>query len=198
MNPSWKAFAEEAFATGTQPRTNPDGDVDLQGKSYDGFRVPKCKTCEGVVSSDTSLSFVSSSSPRASLTIHFGPFFGSDETQRRLLRRVHRGGGQVASVSHPSFPARSSSLDSPSPSRSPFRPQSQNCRLRLPAPHPRHLARDLLRVQVSPARRHAHSSQSLSLTTFQAHLPSSSPSCHFPSSPLFPAFLPPASSLGTE
>lgn len=51
LNPSWKQFAEEAFSSGTQPRTNPDGDVDLQGVSYDSFKVPTCEECDAIVSS---------------------------------------------------------------------------------------------------------------------------------------------------
>lgn len=30
LNPSWKAFAEEAERTGTMPATNPDGDVSVE------------------------------------------------------------------------------------------------------------------------------------------------------------------------
>lgn len=29
-----------------QPRTNPDGDVDLRGANYNSFNVPSCRICE--------------------------------------------------------------------------------------------------------------------------------------------------------
>ncbi|KAI0923418.1 hypothetical protein AcW1_006389 [Taiwanofungus camphoratus] len=44
-NPQWKAFVDELEATGRQPRTNPDGDVVLEGVSYDDFVVPDCPAC---------------------------------------------------------------------------------------------------------------------------------------------------------
>ncbi|KAH9930335.1 DHS-like NAD/FAD-binding domain-containing protein [Fomitopsis serialis] len=44
-NPEWKAFADELEATGRQPRTNPDGDVVLEGVNYDEFVVPDCPEC---------------------------------------------------------------------------------------------------------------------------------------------------------
>ncbi|CCM02533.1 uncharacterized protein FIBRA_04635 [Fibroporia radiculosa] len=44
-NPQWKAFADELEATGQQPRTNPDGDVVLEGVQYDDFTVPDCPEC---------------------------------------------------------------------------------------------------------------------------------------------------------
>ncbi|KAI9464749.1 DHS-like NAD/FAD-binding domain-containing protein [Boletus coccyginus] len=44
-NPKWKAFADELEATGKKPRTNPDGDVVLEGVSYDDFVVPECLEC---------------------------------------------------------------------------------------------------------------------------------------------------------
>ncbi|CAL1714214.1 unnamed protein product [Somion occarium] len=36
-NPQWKEYADELEATGQKPRTNPDGDVQLEGVSYDDF-----------------------------------------------------------------------------------------------------------------------------------------------------------------
>ncbi|KAK4684689.1 hypothetical protein P7C73_g5481, partial [Tremellales sp. Uapishka_1] len=45
-NPIWEEGAKEAARTGTQPRTNPDGDVDLQGANYESFAVPKCRICQ--------------------------------------------------------------------------------------------------------------------------------------------------------
>ncbi|KAH9832604.1 DHS-like NAD/FAD-binding domain-containing protein [Rhodofomes roseus] len=44
-NPQWEAFADELEATGRQPRTNPDGDVVLEGVNYDEFVVPDCPAC---------------------------------------------------------------------------------------------------------------------------------------------------------
>ncbi|THV02489.1 DHS-like NAD/FAD-binding domain-containing protein [Dendrothele bispora CBS 962.96] len=46
-NPQWKEFAEEIERTGTQPRTNPDGDVAIEhlGVSYNTFVVPDCPSC---------------------------------------------------------------------------------------------------------------------------------------------------------
>ncbi|GBE89592.1 DHS-like NAD/FAD-binding domain-containing protein [Sparassis latifolia] len=44
-NPQWKAFADELEETGSQPRTNPDGDVVLEGVSYEDFEVPDCPAC---------------------------------------------------------------------------------------------------------------------------------------------------------
>ncbi|TCD71735.1 hypothetical protein EIP91_005501 [Steccherinum ochraceum] len=44
-NPQWKAFADNLEATGRKPRTNPDGDVVLEGVKYDDFVVPECPTC---------------------------------------------------------------------------------------------------------------------------------------------------------
>ncbi|KAL4261976.1 sirtuin family protein [Pleurotus pulmonarius] len=44
-NPKWKEFMAESERTGIQPRTNPDGDVALEGVSYDDFVVPDCPTC---------------------------------------------------------------------------------------------------------------------------------------------------------
>jgi NAD-dependent deacetylase sirtuin 4 len=44
-NPKWKAFADECEVTGQRPRTNPDGDVALEGVDYNSFIVPPCPTC---------------------------------------------------------------------------------------------------------------------------------------------------------
>ncbi|WVQ83676.1 hypothetical protein IAT38_005819 [Cryptococcus sp. DSM 104549] len=46
MNPIWDEASKEAERTGQQPRTNPDGDVDLQGANYNTFNVPHCRACE--------------------------------------------------------------------------------------------------------------------------------------------------------
>ncbi|WVN90001.1 uncharacterized protein L203_105233 [Cryptococcus depauperatus CBS 7841] len=45
MNPSWDEAAKEAERTRSQPRTNPDGDVDLRGANYNSFNVPLCQIC---------------------------------------------------------------------------------------------------------------------------------------------------------
>ncbi|KAG9002155.1 hypothetical protein FRB93_011781 [Tulasnella sp. JGI-2019a] len=49
-NPAWKAFADDMELTGNKPRTNPDGDVDIEGIKFDNFVVPDCEAClaEGV------------------------------------------------------------------------------------------------------------------------------------------------------
>ncbi|TFK64102.1 DHS-like NAD/FAD-binding domain-containing protein [Pluteus cervinus] len=46
-NPKWRQFADEMEKAGTQPRTNPDGDVAIEhlGISYSDFVVPECPTC---------------------------------------------------------------------------------------------------------------------------------------------------------
>ncbi|KIM90381.1 hypothetical protein PILCRDRAFT_812116 [Piloderma croceum F 1598] len=44
-NPRWKRFMDDVEQTGNKPRTNPDGDVALDGVSYDDFVVPDCPSC---------------------------------------------------------------------------------------------------------------------------------------------------------
>ncbi|KIJ65549.1 hypothetical protein HYDPIDRAFT_27550 [Hydnomerulius pinastri MD-312] len=44
-NPQWKAFIDDLEASGKKPRTNPDGDVELEGVSYEDFVVPECPEC---------------------------------------------------------------------------------------------------------------------------------------------------------
>jgi len=44
-NPQWHQFVNDFERTGNQPRTNPDGDVALDGVSYDDFVVPDCPSC---------------------------------------------------------------------------------------------------------------------------------------------------------
>lgn len=44
-NPKWKAFVDNLEKTGQKPRTNPDGDVELEGVSYADFVVPGCPQC---------------------------------------------------------------------------------------------------------------------------------------------------------
>ncbi|QRV88318.1 NAD-dependent histone deacetylase SIR2 [Ceratobasidium sp. AG-Ba] len=45
LNPSWKEFMDEMTRTGTEPRTNPDGDVDIRGVDFSNFVLPVCETC---------------------------------------------------------------------------------------------------------------------------------------------------------
>jgi len=44
-NPYWNSLLNEFERTGTQPRTNPDGDVELEGVSFEDFVVPSCEFC---------------------------------------------------------------------------------------------------------------------------------------------------------
>ncbi|KAJ3563752.1 hypothetical protein NP233_g8740 [Leucocoprinus birnbaumii] len=46
-NPKWRDYADEMERTGTQPRTNPDGDVAVEhlGISYSDFLIPDCPKC---------------------------------------------------------------------------------------------------------------------------------------------------------
>jgi NAD-dependent SIR2 family protein deacetylase len=44
-NPQWKAFVDNLEKTGGKLRTNPDGDVELEGVSYADFVVPECPQC---------------------------------------------------------------------------------------------------------------------------------------------------------
>ncbi|KAI6149522.1 DHS-like NAD/FAD-binding domain-containing protein [Pisolithus tinctorius] len=44
-NPYWKDYVTGLEATGMKPRTNPDGDVELEGVSYDDFVIPECPQC---------------------------------------------------------------------------------------------------------------------------------------------------------
>ncbi|KAG8747102.1 hypothetical protein FRC11_012497, partial [Ceratobasidium sp. 423] len=50
LNPAWKEFMDEVARTGIEPRTNPDGDVDIRGKDFSDFVLPVCEVCltEGV------------------------------------------------------------------------------------------------------------------------------------------------------
>lgn len=45
LNPAWKEFVDEMTRTGTEPRTNPDGDVDIRGVDFSSFVLPVCETC---------------------------------------------------------------------------------------------------------------------------------------------------------
>ncbi|TFY81367.1 hypothetical protein EWM64_g2642 [Hericium alpestre] len=49
-NPEWKAYMDDLERRGQKPKTNPDGDVALEGVSYDDYVVPDCPRCleEGV------------------------------------------------------------------------------------------------------------------------------------------------------
>jgi len=44
-NPDWAEFASGMERTGQKPRTNPDGDVVLEGVDYGKFVVPDCPEC---------------------------------------------------------------------------------------------------------------------------------------------------------
>ncbi|ORY31591.1 DHS-like NAD/FAD-binding domain-containing protein [Naematelia encephala] len=46
LNPVWDEEAKESERTGRRPRTNPDGDVDLQGVDFTSFVVPPCRICD--------------------------------------------------------------------------------------------------------------------------------------------------------
>ncbi|KAK9899283.1 DHS-like NAD/FAD-binding domain-containing protein [Cystobasidium minutum MCA 4210] len=42
LNPEWWDYLNDNIRNGTEPKTNPDGDVDLQGRSYETFTPPPC------------------------------------------------------------------------------------------------------------------------------------------------------------
>ncbi|THH15221.1 hypothetical protein EW146_g5221 [Bondarzewia mesenterica] len=44
-NPQWAAWMDDIKKKGQKPKTNPDGDVVLEGVSYDDFVVPDCPSC---------------------------------------------------------------------------------------------------------------------------------------------------------
>ncbi|KAF8075105.1 DHS-like NAD/FAD-binding domain-containing protein [Lyophyllum atratum] len=46
-NPKWKEFADEIERTSSQPRTNPDGDVAIEGLgiTYSDYVLPDCPSC---------------------------------------------------------------------------------------------------------------------------------------------------------
>ncbi|KIK48329.1 hypothetical protein CY34DRAFT_706658 [Suillus luteus UH-Slu-Lm8-n1] len=44
-NPRWREFVDNLEKTGQKLRTNPDGDVELEGVSYADFVVPGCPQC---------------------------------------------------------------------------------------------------------------------------------------------------------
>ncbi|KAG9095693.1 hypothetical protein FRC06_009522 [Ceratobasidium sp. 370] len=45
LNPAWKELMDEMVQTGSQLRTNPDGDVDIHGVDFSNFVLPVCETC---------------------------------------------------------------------------------------------------------------------------------------------------------
>lgn len=46
LNQDWKAYQQEIVASGGEPKTNPDGDVELPSSvSYDSFDIPPCDVC---------------------------------------------------------------------------------------------------------------------------------------------------------
>ncbi|CEH16294.1 Sirtuin 4 and related class II sirtuins (SIR2 family) [Ceraceosorus bombacis] len=49
-NPMWDEMAKEMHQRGTQPKTNPDGDVELaRNTDYSSFHYPACPSCGGVL-----------------------------------------------------------------------------------------------------------------------------------------------------
>jgi NAD-dependent deacetylase sirtuin 4 len=48
-NPRWKAFAEEMTVKKMEPKTNPDGDVDLGNTDYSTFNCAPCPNCGGAL-----------------------------------------------------------------------------------------------------------------------------------------------------
>ncbi|UZJ53908.1 hypothetical protein CBS101457_003228 [Exobasidium rhododendri] len=48
-NPRWKEFAQEMKEKGTEPKTNPDGDVDLGNADYASFNYGACPNCGGAL-----------------------------------------------------------------------------------------------------------------------------------------------------
>ncbi|KAF8324705.1 DHS-like NAD/FAD-binding domain-containing protein [Cantharellus anzutake] len=57
LNPSWRKYVDELARTGSEPRTNPDGDVELRGRYFTDFVVPNCELCllEGVNADEASI-----------------------------------------------------------------------------------------------------------------------------------------------
>jgi NAD-dependent deacetylase sirtuin 4 len=46
LNQDWKTYQQEIVASGGEPKTNPDGDVELPASvSYDTFDIPPCNVC---------------------------------------------------------------------------------------------------------------------------------------------------------
>ncbi|CAO1622535.1 unnamed protein product [Parajaminaea phylloscopi] len=48
-NPRWHNLAREMRAKGTEPKTNPDGDVELGDVDYSSFQYPPCPDCGGIL-----------------------------------------------------------------------------------------------------------------------------------------------------
>ncbi|EJD52653.1 DHS-like NAD/FAD-binding domain-containing protein [Auricularia subglabra TFB-10046 SS5] len=46
LNPEWADLEESFRRSGNKPRTNPDGDVELDGVSFDNFSIPVCAACQ--------------------------------------------------------------------------------------------------------------------------------------------------------
>lgn len=51
LNPAWAELQQEMARTGKSPKTNPDGDVDLNSHNvdYSTFKYPACPNCGGVL-----------------------------------------------------------------------------------------------------------------------------------------------------
>lgn len=49
LNPPWAALQREMSESGKEPKTNPDGDVELHNVDYSTFHYPHCPGCGGVL-----------------------------------------------------------------------------------------------------------------------------------------------------
>lgn len=79
LNPRWETFLQEMLATGALTtedpeerrakglRTNPDGDVDVQGVDYSSFRYPACPVCLADIASGKLRLLQSGERPRVEL-----------------------------------------------------------------------------------------------------------------------------------
>lgn len=54
-NPSWKEFVDELERTGNKPMRNPDGDVAIEGVTFDDFVIPECPACRKEGRSETNV-----------------------------------------------------------------------------------------------------------------------------------------------
>ncbi|TFY69331.1 hypothetical protein EVG20_g3189 [Dentipellis fragilis] len=91
-NPQWKEYMDDLERNGNKPQTNPDGDVALEGVSYDDYVVPKCPSClnEGRHNNIVSLAFDSPAAAPHTVNkmkpdvIFFGESIGAEVKDRRL------------------------------------------------------------------------------------------------------------------
>ncbi|PWY99896.1 DHS-like NAD/FAD-binding domain-containing protein [Testicularia cyperi] len=49
LNPAWARLQREMAETGKEPKTNPDGDVELHDVDYSTFHYPSCPSCGGIL-----------------------------------------------------------------------------------------------------------------------------------------------------